>query len=438
MADEDEEDLLERVHGLSDIELAALLSLVTREHCIISTPEDSLDDLIEELQLISANTLGLTYAIIDCNSHTTLEDFATSLLLQTPSPPTPSPQPRSTSPYHTRATPPLASPTHDYFLSNPAAAPRSPLAATSPTARAGSTAGSSAIVNVVLARRLDRAPRAVQIQALELLRTRRIFTRTSVHAAPKQFLFVPVLVDEEGAGVPGGDKGLTPHLNDYFHIAHWHDPEDGFTNLEGEEDGEGGQDASGAGEPLSGLLGGYQARDGPSRADVEAVDDEAETSSVSSIITHRRPSTRHRPILSPLTPSPDPLIPSTLISQLSTLTHTAHISIECTRYLHNIASHIRLHRALSPGGAASPLATRHFAQLARALAPLHRLDFVTPGLVALAAKKVYPHRLRVVENVEKERSMQWGSEKRAVEVLLEGVTARDVVEDVLGMLPPPL
>lgn len=315
MADEDEEDRLSRVHNLSDIELAALLSLVTREHCIISTPEEALDELIEELQLISANTFGLTCAIVDCHSHTTLEDFATSLLLQTPSPPTPSPRPRSTSPYHTRSSPPLTSSTNEYFLSSSVGNPLSPQTT---TAKPGSSATTSAIANVVLARRLDRAPRAVQIQALELLRTRRIFTRTSVHAAPKQFLFIPVLADDDGTGMSGGGKGLTPHLNDYFHIAHWHDPEDGFANLEGEEDGEGLK------EPLPGQL------DGRAATKNIEVDDDAETSSISSIITHRRLSTRHTPFLSPVTPSPDPLIPPSLIAHLSTLTHTAHISIDCT------------------------------------------------------------------------------------------------------------
>lgn len=51
MADED--GLLDKVHGLSDLELAALLCLVNREHCIVSTPPAALDELVEELQLVS-------------------------------------------------------------------------------------------------------------------------------------------------------------------------------------------------------------------------------------------------------------------------------------------------------------------------------------------------------------------------------------------------
>lgn len=95
------------------------------------------------------------------------------------------------------------------------------------------------IANCVLAKNLDRAPRTVQIQALELLRTRRIFTRTSVQTAPKQFVFVPVLEAESG-----GEAHVTAHLNDFFSIAHWHDPEDGFVNLEEMDAGEADETAS--------------------------------------------------------------------------------------------------------------------------------------------------------------------------------------------------
>ncbi len=47
-----DERLLSKVHSLSDLELAALLSLISREHCVISTPHDAVDDLVKELQLV--------------------------------------------------------------------------------------------------------------------------------------------------------------------------------------------------------------------------------------------------------------------------------------------------------------------------------------------------------------------------------------------------
>jgi len=101
----------------------------------------------------------------------------------------------------------------------------------------------------------------------------------------------------------------------------------------------------------------------------------------------------------------------------------------------NIISFLRMHRALSRG--ASPTATKHFDRLVRCLAPLHKVDYVTPALVALAARKIYLHRVEVVEPAH-ERSVQWGSKIEAVEALLEGVGPEDVIEDVLGMVAPPL
>jgi hypothetical protein len=60
-----DETLLEKVHDLSDLELAALICLVAQEHCIIDTEPDALDDLVQELELVrldrnSSNPLLLT------------------------------------------------------------------------------------------------------------------------------------------------------------------------------------------------------------------------------------------------------------------------------------------------------------------------------------------------------------------------------------------
>lgn len=72
-----------------------------------------------------------------------------------------------------------------------------------------------------------------------------------------------------------------------------------------------------------------------------------------------------------------------------------------------------------------------------ALAPLHDLDYVSPSLVALAARKVYPHRIKIT-SPEDERSMQWGSSLDAVKAVLDGVTAEDVIEEVLQSVEVPL
>ena len=81
------------------------------------------------------------------------------------------------------------------------------------------------MANIIIAKNLDEAPRQVQIQAMELMRTKRIYTRTSVQNAPKRFLFIALLAGGEG-------PRLTKHLNDYMFISHFHDPDDGFPNLE--------------------------------------------------------------------------------------------------------------------------------------------------------------------------------------------------------------
>jgi hypothetical protein len=78
---------------------------------------------------------------------------------------------------------------------------------------------------MIVAKNLDQASRQVQIQALELMRTKRIYTRTSMHNAPKRFLFIALLADAKG-------PRLTKHLNEYMFISHFHHPDDGFPNLE--------------------------------------------------------------------------------------------------------------------------------------------------------------------------------------------------------------
>lgn len=101
----------------------------------------------------------------------------------------------------------------------------------------------------------------------------------------------------------------------------------------------------------------------------------------------------------------------------------------------NIVSFLRMHRAVDKG--ITPSATRHFAQLMRNLAPLHKIDYVTPALVALAARKVYLHRILITEP-EKERSMQWGSNLESVRNLLQGVGPEEVIDEVLNMVTAPV
>lgn len=83
------------------------------------------------------------------------------------------------------------------------------------------------------------------------------------------------------------------------------------------------------------------------------------------------------------------------------------------------------------------MATKHFDQLMRNLAPLHKLTYVTPALVDLAAKKIYLHRIQITAP-ENERSIQWGSTLEAVSSLLEDIGPEEVIEETLEMVTAPV
>jgi MoxR-like ATPase len=133
--------------------------------------------------------------------------------------------------------------------------------------------------------------------------------------------------------------------------------------------------------------------------------------------------------------SANPLLDSSSISTLTYLASTVKLHPDIRSYLHNLTIFLRMHRAITSG--ITPHATRHMYALINALAVLHGLEFVTPSLVALAVRKVYPHRI-VIVRAEDEMSLQWGSSVEAVRQYLEGVGAEDVIEDVLGAVEVPL
>jgi len=319
-----------------------------------------LDDLIQELALISSNVFGLSHAIVDCNDQTTLDDFTNAILTD------PSSSSRAESPVRLRQ--------DSYFLHSPAfrSISRSP--------RSESFADTRKICEVVIVKNLDEAPKQVQIQALELIKTKRIYTRTSVQSAPKRFLFVAVVAGGEG-------PRLTKHLNDHMFISHFHAPEDGFPNLE---------------------------------------ELESDKDSISSVV--RKTSIGG-------SPSSDPVVSALEIEVLESNMTDITLTPEISQYVQNIITFLRMHRAVRSG--VSPSATKHFDKLARSLAPLHGLKYVTPSLVALAAKKIYPHRIHIVDP-QNERSMQWGSDIEAVTAALQGVGPDQVIEDVLSSVEVPL
>ncbi|KAL5385120.1 hypothetical protein DPSP01_004932 [Paraphaeosphaeria sporulosa] len=351
--------IADKVQALSDIELAALLCLITDQHCIIEGEKQSLDELEHEIRLVARNLFGLTWAVLECSESTTVDEFGAGILVDE-----------------------IAG---DYFsLANRsareedlryAAQPGSPKKFTGRSSRPFTPLDSRKIANVVIAKNFNIASNQVQVQALELIRGKRNFTRTAVHAAPKPFLFIALNAI--------GTASLSLHLNDQLFISHKHQIEDGFPNLEELHEK----------EPI--------------------YDDDASTSSV---------------VRSPPKQEDSVMFTEADLNELTNLTAKVSISTEVRAYLHNIVIFMRQHRAV--GGGISAMATRHFDMLSRALAPLHGLSYITPALVALAARKVYPHRIKIT-TPENERSLQWGSSLDAVRAVLEGVTPDDVVEEVL-------
>ncbi|KAF3046280.1 hypothetical protein E8E11_003533 [Didymella keratinophila] len=348
--------LVEKVQTLSDLELAALVCLVAEQHCIIETEEQLLDTVESELKLVASNVFGLTWAVLDCNEQTTLDDFGCGILVKDET-------------------------DDDYFNSKSEASNAKAFRIALWLAKA------AWIANIVIAKNLDVANSQVQTQVLELIRGKRNFTRTAVHAAPRPFLFIAL----NGLNT----TRLTMHLNDQFFMSHKHYLEDGLPNLEEQQE------------------------------TARVLEDDRSTSSV----------IRTPPFVSAKVKPQAALFSAEDLSTFGSRMSKVKISSEVRAYLHNIVVFMRLHRAVA--GGISALATRHFNTLAYALAPLHGLEYISPSMVALAARKIYPHRVAIT-TPENERSLQWGSSLEAVKAVLDGVTAEDVVEEVLQSVEVPL
>lgn len=131
------------------------------------------------------------------------------------------------------------------------------------------------------------------------------------------------------------------------------------------------------------------------------------------------------------------------------------VTPEIRRYLQDIVVFLRMERSVD--GGISPFATTQLLSLAkyahfatykrdtafltlgkphRYLAPLHGIHYVTPSLVALAAKKVYSHRI-VIATPQRERSTQYGTSLAAAQELLEEIDPQKVIDNVLGTVQCP-
>lgn len=196
----------ESIQQLNDLELAILASLVTEEHCLFSTDSPSTIELRDELHASCTNTFGLETVSFTCDSRTSVDDLNEALLVESREDPDEVP---------------------DLHEKPRTAAPR---VGFSSLGRSSSYSPSNdleyrRIANVVIVADLDLAETSVQVQILELLRARRIFARTSMHSAPKDFLLIGI-ISRTGSR-------LTHHLNDIFCMSHFHASEDGLPYTDG-------------------------------------------------------------------------------------------------------------------------------------------------------------------------------------------------------------
>ncbi|CAK3795977.1 unnamed protein product [Lecanosticta acicola] len=335
-----------RLQDLGDLELGLLVSLVAGEHCIFATAPETISGLEQEIRLICTETFGLHPVTIECSRKTTVDEFNDGLLIQVDD---------------------TFDDTRDRhgLVARPATSVNFASTKDSTGPRLGSVVDNledRRIADVIIATGLDSADEHVQVQAFELLRSRRIFTRSSMHVAPKDLLFIAILSKPEAR--------LTRHLNDSFCMYHFHGADDGLPHLEG------------------------------------------------SVIRGEQPT-----------------FLSGDIKLLKQLTDEVLLSAEIAQYLHNVVVFMRNSRYIKSGVTAT--ATRQLRIISRALAPLHGMNYVPPSLVALAARKIYPHRL-VLATAENEKSLLWGSDPEAIKQLLDGVTVEDVIEEVLASLEAPL
>ncbi|KAK1145298.1 hypothetical protein N8T08_004459 [Aspergillus melleus] len=326
---------------LSDLEVALLLCLAVREHCRIDTTTENIHDVAKELALVCTNTFNLTYAVLGCSEATSFDDFCSGIL--------------------------------------PTDARRR-----STTIRA---AAEHKVVDVVIAKNFNHVAEDIQVQALELMRSKKLALKDGVLEAPADFLFVPLLARRSEQDQPK----LNPHLvakNDHFIISHFHDDSDGYIYLEENNDW------------LS----------------------DSQMSASSVVRKSEAPQNKRNPNIDRKT-----------LDKLERASNAVTSGADIVRYQQDIIVFFRLSRAVA--GGISVRSNIHFKTLSKLLSTLHGIDYITPSIVALAAKKVFRHRI-IVAKPEDDRSLQYGSDLKTVSQVLAYATPDTILESVLALETP--
>ncbi|OCT45134.1 hypothetical protein CLCR_05862 [Cladophialophora carrionii] len=397
---------LEHVDDLTDLELAVLLSLVAQHHSMVVTTDDLLDDLASELALVGCHDtklgpwlifrkivrdmFNLSYIILDRDDLESIDAFGAAILDDDNAD-------GEGALYDSDAE--FANPG---MLSSKVASVDFRAASSSLLER--SKLDTRKVVNVVIAKDFNFAHQDVQIQALDLIRRRRIYSRTTVHLAPKTFLLLPLVATSSK------HIRLNKHLNDRIFMSHSHSPEDGFPNLE-ELDGAANSEDHGST---------YSYSHSPSARRQETIASRRIDAKV-------RLAVRRGLVRSDLQLQ--------LIEQLRAQSQATTVTPEIRRYLQDVVAFLRMERGVD--GGISPYATTLFLALAKYLAPFHGIDYVTPSLVALAAKKIYPHRI-IMATPSRERSTQYGTDLASAHDLLNDLDPDEVIQNVLDTIECPI
>ncbi|RHZ66468.1 uncharacterized protein CDV56_101686 [Aspergillus thermomutatus] len=373
---DDKEDISSLVSDLSDLEIALLLSIAIHEHCLIETTDACIHDVAKELALICLNIFGRTFKILECSSATSFEDFYSEVLVSDVF----------------KANAPYSRPRKGAeSLSTPHNTTESRDRTRSPGFR--SVFGNKKAVDVVIAKNFNYVDEGVQLHALEvglpdhyddtllnhrqLMRSKRLNTHHGPIEAPPDFLFIPLVVRNSDQLKPR----LNHHLNDHLILSHFHDPTDGYVHLEENTDwlSDGQLSASSVVRKL----------DAPLKKQNLAVDQKLSTS--------------------------------------------VSVGADIIRYQQDIVVFLRLSRAVAGGITAR--SNMQFTKLSKLLATLHGIDYLTPSIVALAARKAFRHRI-VLAKPEDDRSLQYGSDIQAVTKVLAHATPDSVLDGVLALEAP--
>ncbi|EAW13213.1 uncharacterized protein ACLA_016590 [Aspergillus clavatus NRRL 1] len=122
-----------------------------------------------------------------------------------------------------------------------------------------------------------------------------------------------------------------------------------------------------------------------------------------------------------------------MLGQIQQASNSVSVGADIVRYQQDIVVFLRLNRAVAGGITAR--SNMQFSKLAKFLTTLHGIDYLTPSIVAVSARKVFRHRI-IIAKPEDDRSLQYGSDMKAVAQALAHVSPDTILDGVLTLEAP--